>query len=245
LKANIPKGIFIAGTDTDVGETVVTAALACCIKNSGNSVAAVKPFQTGTEEEGLLDIEFIYKVLGLPFEMNDVCPVRLSKPLSPYSAAMQENKEINILSIVSPLKEKFLTSEGTTLFEGAGGLMVPITKNYFMSDFAKDMGLPVIIVARPGLGTLNHTLLSIEHAKKKGLQILGIVISNYPSNPDLAESLNIAAINKLTEVEIVGVIPSIDGVDVQNGLTENLAENSQEFFVNSLGGRLNLDNFLI
>jgi dethiobiotin synthetase len=113
-----------------------------------------------------------------------------------------------------------------------------------MSDFAKDMGLPVIIVARPGLGTLNHTLLSMEHAKKKGLQILGIVISNYPSNPDLAESLNIAAINKLTEVEIVGVIPSIDGVDVQNGLTENLAENSQEFFVNSLGGKLNLDNFL-
>jgi len=81
LKVNIPKGIFIAGTDTDVGKTVVTAALACCIKNSGNSVAAVKPFQTGTEEEGLLDIEFIYKVLGLPFEMNDVCPVRLSKPL--------------------------------------------------------------------------------------------------------------------------------------------------------------------
>lgn len=244
MKENFPKGIFITGTDTDIGKTVVTAAIACCIKNSGKSVAAVKPFQTGTEEEGFLDIEFIYKALGLAFKIDDVCPIRLSKPLSPYSAAILEKKDINIPSLLKLLKEKFLISGGTTLFEGAGGLMVPITKNYFMSDFAKDMGLSVIIVARPGLGTLNHTLLSIEHAKKKGLHILGIVICNYPSNPDLAESLNIDAINNLTEVEIVGVIPTIDGVDVQNGLTGNLAQNSQEFFVNSLGGKLNLNNFL-
>jgi dethiobiotin synthetase len=244
LKRIFPRGIFITGTDTDVGKTVATAALACCIEKSGNDVKVIKPFQTGTGEDGFLDIEFIYKALGRNFDLEEVCPVRLSNPLSPYSAAIIEKKELNILSILSSLKEKLLNSRGTILFEGAGGLLVPITKNYYMSDFAKDMGLPLIIVSRPGLGTLNHTLLTIEHAKRKGLQILGIIINNYPSNPDLAESLNIKTIMQLTEVEIIGVIPSIEGVDVQKGLTENLADNSQEFFINLLGGNLNLNNLL-
>lgn len=244
MKKNLPRGIFITGTDTDVGKTVATAALACCMEKSGKNVTVIKPFQTGTGEDGLLDIEFIYKALGHDFELEDVCPVRLSNPLSPYSAAEIENTEINISSVLSSLKEKLLDSSGTVLFEGAGGLLVPITKSYFMSDFAKDMGLSLIIVSRPGLGTLNHTLLTIEHAKQKGLQILGIIICNYPPTPGLAELLNINTILQLTDVEVIGVIPTIEGVDVQKGLTENLSENSQEFFINMLGGKLNLNNFL-
>lgn len=241
---NLPKGIFITGTDTDVGKTVVTAALACCIKRSGGKVAVIKPFQTGTDEGGFFDIEFIYKALEASFDIEDVCPVRLKKPLSPYSAAILENINIDIDSVLESLKNRYLHTEGTTLFEGAGGLLVPITKDYFMSDFAKEMELPVIITARPGLGTLNHTLLSIEHAKKKGLKILGIVICNYPSNPDLAESINIATLSQLTDIDIIGVLPFIDGVDVQKGLTGKLAESSHKYFVKSLGGKLNLNNFL-
>lgn len=244
MKPKLPRGIFVTGTDTDVGKTVVTAALACCIKNSGNEVTAVKPFQTGTEDEGLLDIEFVYKALGNTFDLDEVCPVKLEKPLAPYSAAIIEKVKINIPEVVNSLKEKFMSSAGTTLFEGAGGLLVPITADYYMSDFAIDMGIPIIIVSRPGLGTINHTLLSIEYAKKKGLQILGIVISNYPSEPGLAESLNIGAIRQLTDVEIIGVIPSIEGLDVQKGLIGMIAENSMDFFAESLGGKLNLNNFL-
>ena len=244
MKKDIPRGIFITGTDTDAGKTVATASLACCLERSGNEVTVIKPFQTGTDEEGLLDIEFIYKVLGRDFDLEEVCPVRLKNPLSPYNAAEIEKTEINISSVLSSLKEKFLNASGIVLYEGAGGLLVPITRNYYMSDFAKDMGLQLIIVSRPGLGTLNHTLLTIEHAKKMGLQILGIVICNYPQKPDLAESLNINTLMQLTDVEIIGVIPSIQGLDVQKGLTENLAENSQEFFIEMLGGNLNLNNFL-
>ena len=244
MKKNFPRGIFISGTDTDVGKTVATAALACCMEKSGKDVTVIKPFQTGTGVEGFLDIEFIYKALGRDFELEKVCPVRLSNPLSPYSAAEIENIEINIPLILSSLKEKLLDSSGTVLFEGAGGLLVPITKKYFMSDFAKDMGLQLIIVSRPGLGTLNHTLLTIEHAKQKGLKILGIIICDYPSSPDLAESLNIKTIMRLTDVEIIGVVPSIKGVDVQKGLTQNIAKNSQDYFINMLGGNLNLNNFL-
>lgn len=244
MKLKLPGGIFITGTDTDVGKTVVTASLACCIKNSGNEVTAVKPFQTGTEDDGLLDIEFVYKALGKSFDLDEVCPVRLEKPLAPYSAAVLENVELDIPGVVNSLKEKFMKSAGTTLFEGAGGLMVPISADYNMCDFAKDMDLPLLIVSRPGLGTINHTLLTIEHAKKKGLQILGIVISNYPSRPGLAESLNIGAISELTDVEIIGIIPSIEGLDVQKGMTEKIAQNSMDFFAESLGGKLNLNNFL-
>ena len=106
------------------------------------------------------------------------------------------------------------------------------------------MALQLIIVSRPGLGTLNHTLLTIEHAKQKGLQILGIIICNYPPAPNLAESLNIKTIMQLTDVDILGVVPSIEGVDVQKGLTQNLAENCQEYFINMIGGNLNLNNFI-
>ena len=193
---------------------------------------------------GCLILNFVYKVLGSTFDIDEVSPVRLGKPLSPYTAATLENKELDIDSIVSSLRKNFLQSEETVLFEGAGGLLVPITKDYFMTDFAREMGLSVVIVARPGLGTLNHTLLSIEHAKKNGLEILGIVISNYPQNPGLAESLNIAALVELTDVEVIGVIPSVQGVDVQRGTTGNLAENCTKFFVDLLGGNLNLNKFL-
>ena len=244
MKKNIPRGIFITGTDTDVGKTVATAALACCMERSGNEVTVIKPFQTGTGEDGFLDIEFIYKALGRGFDLEEVCPVRLIKPLSPHTAAEIEKTEINISSVISSLKEKFSDASGTVLYEGAGGLLVPITNNYYMSDFTKDMGLQLIIVSRPGLGTLNHTLLTIEHAKKIGLQILGIIICNYPQNPDLAESLNINTLKQLTDVDIIGVIPSIKGLDVQKGLTGNLPENSVEYFINKFGGNLNLNNFL-
>jgi dethiobiotin synthetase len=240
---NIPQGIFITGTDTGVGKTVVTAALACCIKSAGLKVKAVKPFQTGTEEDEVPDIEFVYKTLSENFDINEVCPVRLKKPLSPYSAGFFENINFNISDLLGSLKKIILPGE-VTLFEGAGGLLAPITKDYFMSDFASDLGVPVVIVARPGLGTLNHTLLSIEHAKNKGLKILGIVICNYPAEPDLAESLNIKTLKHLTDVEVIGIIPSIEGLDIQKGIVGKLAENSKEYFVNSLGGKLNLNNFL-
>ena len=244
MEAQLPKGIFISGTDTEIGKTVVTAALACCLQKSGLNVKAVKPFQTGTELEGLLDIEFVYKMLGAGFDLDEVCPVRLEKPLSPHAAAALENKELDVAKVVESLKQKFMHSEDTVLFEGAGGLLVPITKDYFMSDFAREMGLSLVIVSRPGLGTLNHTLLSIEHAKRAGLEILGVVISNYPKNPGLAESLNIAALQELTDVDVIGVIPSIEGLDVQKGTSGNLAQNCSDFFINTVGGKLNLNKFL-
>lgn len=240
----IPPGIFITGTDTGVGKTVVTAALACCLNPHLSDLSVIKPFQTGTEEDSILDIEFVYKALGRKFDnIDEVCPVRLKKPLSPYTAGFFEDINFKIEELLNSLRNR-ITRSSVTLFEGAGGLLVPIMKDYFMSDFARDLGTPVLIVARPGLGTLNHTLLSVEHAKNKGLEILGIVICNYPSEPGIAESTNIKTLMDLTDVQIAGIIPAVEGLDVEKGFFGNLDVNYREYFIDSLGGNLKINNFL-
>ncbi|MGI9554014.1 MAG: dethiobiotin synthase [Thermodesulfobacteriota bacterium] len=240
---DIPGRILITGTDTGVGKTVVTAALADCIIKSGLEVNAVKPFQTGTEETAVTDIEFVYRVLGRTFDIEKACPHRLKKPLSPFYAAKLENINYRKSDIVSTV-ENSMDENCINLVEGAGGLKVPITKNYYMSDFAKDMELKLIVAARPGLGTVNHTLLTIDHAKSQGLDIMGIVISGYPKRPDLAESTNIPQLAELTDIEILGIIPELDNLDVEMGQTGKLAEKSRDFFINGLGGNLNINKFL-
>jgi len=239
----IPERIFITGTDTGVGKTVVTASLARCLVNNGLKVNVIKPFQTGCEESNVTDIEFIYKVMEKNFDIDKVCPFRLKKSLSPFYASKLENISYEISEINNTL-ESIMDDDCINLVEGAGGIQVPIMNNYFMSDLAKDHDLKVLIVARPGLGTVNHTLLTINMAEARGLDVLGIVVSNYPSDPDLAESTNISQLRELLEVDIIGIIPAQDNLDVESGKTSKLAERCQDFFIDRLGGNLNIDNFL-
>ncbi|MGI9534470.1 MAG: dethiobiotin synthase [Thermodesulfobacteriota bacterium] len=239
---DIPNRIFITGTDTGVGKTVATAALAGCLIQNGLKVNALKPFQTGTEDTAFTDIEFIYRVLDTTFDIDKACPYRLKKPLSPFYAAKLEKIKYCISDIVKTV-EKSMDENCINLVEGAGGLKVPITKNYYMSDLAKDMGLKLIVVARPGLGTVNHLLLTIGHARSCGLDVMGIVISGYPKKPGLAESTNISQLAELTDTEILGVIPELENLNVERGQTGELAEKSPDFFINRLGGNLNINNF--
>lgn len=240
---DIPERIFITGTDTGVGKTVVTAALSSCLIKKGLKVNVLKPFQTGTEDSSVNDIDFIYSVIGKTFDIDKVCPYRLKKPLSPFYASKLEDVNYKIPDITKTI-ENSMAEKSINLVEGAGGLKVPITGNYFMSDLAKDLGSVVIIVARPGLGTVNHTLLTIENARSCGLDVLGIVICNYPQNPDLAESTNISQLRDLLETEILGVIPKLDNLNVESGQTGELGKKCQEFFTYRLGGNLNINNFL-
>lgn len=240
---NIPKKIFITGTDTGVGKTVVTAAISSCLIKKGLSVNPLKPFQTGTEDPVVHDIEFIHKVIGKTFDINKACPFRLKKPLSPYYASKLEKVDYSIPDIIEILKGR-ISETSINLIEGAGGLRVPITKSYFMSDLAKDLGSTLVIVARPGLGTINHTLLTIDHARSHGLKIMGVVISSYPTKPNLADLTNISQLRELLGVEILGVIPSLDNVVVEEGEIGELNEKSQNFFTNQLGGNLNIESMI-
>ncbi len=239
----IPKGIFVTGTDTGVGKTVVTAAIAWNLKQSGKDVAVMKPIQTGTNISGLTDIEFVQKVLGADCLPDDCCPYSFPDPLAPLVASMLVGQRINIDKIKDSYNR--LSSENeTVIVEGAGGLLVPILEDYFMSDLALDLDLPIVIVTRPNLGTLNHTLLTLESAEKRGLDVAGIVISNYPWDPGLPEQTNPELILGMTGVNILGVFPNDNSISVEKGEIGNIREIASSALSKELGGSFVLEEFL-
>jgi dethiobiotin synthetase len=238
-----PRGIFVTGTDTGVGKTVVSAALAWSLKQSGKKVAVMKPVQTGTIADGLMDIDYIQRVAQTSHSLEEVCPYRFPEPLAPMVAANMAGEKIDIERIKS-LFHKLSSSHDITIVEGAGGLLVPVTEDYLMSDLAFDLGLPLVIVTRPSLGTLNHTLLTVESAKGRGLRVLGIVINQFPSNPGPAERTNPGLLLKVTGENIIGVLPFDSEVSVEEGRIGKIREISGTCFIKELGGTFVVEDFL-
>lgn len=201
-------GLFITGTDTDVGKTTVAAGLAGAFKNRGFSVGVMKPVQSGAGmRNGRLysqDAELMVKAAGSEDEENLVCPVLLKEALAPATAAEMEGKTIDIELI----KNAFMELErrhNIVIVEGAGGMAVPLKDRFLVSDLIACLGLPAIVVARAGLGTINHTFLTVEHARKRGIAIIGVVINNYRGG--LAEETGQKVISEITGVPVIGVVP--------------------------------------
>ena len=156
---------FISGTDTNVGKTIVSAVLATKLE-----AYYFKPIQCGLNKMNLKDSEVVKSLSNKAKILNEL--YFLKKPLSPFVAAKQEKKKIDvnkILQFVKNLKTKKL------VIEGAGGLNVPINSNYLMSDLCQKLNTPLILVSRTKLGTINHTLMSLEVIKKKKIKLLGII----------------------------------------------------------------------
>ncbi len=182
--------VFIAGTDTDIGKTLVSSWL--CL-HSGYSY--FKPIQSGCMHE--TDSEIVGRLSG-----SKVYPeaYRLKEPLSPHQAAKLEHVEIDMLSIELPEIERMIV-------EGAGGLMVPINQKHFVIDLIKHLNLPVILVAKSGLGTINHTLLSMEALRKRNIQLQGVILtgplnaSNRASIEDYGDSPVLAELPQLTNID--------------------------------------------
>ncbi len=237
------KKIFITGTDTGVGKTVVSAALAWTLKQSGRKVAVMKPVQTGTGLGGCLDIEFVQSVIETNYSLDEVCPYRFPHALAPLVAANLVGESIDLERIKSRFYE-LASSHDTIIVEGTGGLLVPITDGCLMSDLAFNLGLSTIIVTRPSLGTLNHTLLTLESAKARGLKVMGIVINHFPSDPGLAELTNPELILRMTGAPILGVLPFDSGICVEDGRIGNLRDFSTSSFSSQLGGSFILEDFL-
>jgi dethiobiotin synthetase len=197
------KGVFITGTDTGVGKTIVSGVICRTLNKKTDSIGVMKPISCGDREDAL----FLKKISGVNDSLNDINPIFFKMPLAPYVASKAEKKKINFNKIKNAYK-KLSKKYNFLIVEGVGGLLVPITKNIYIADLVKMVDLPLIIVARPGLGTINHTLLTIKCAREKGLKVLGF-ITNYSTNrkSGLAENTSASVISKIGKIKFLGSIP--------------------------------------
>ncbi|MBC8412908.1 MAG: dethiobiotin synthase [Nitrospira sp.] len=218
------KGLFITGTDTGIGKTFITGGLLRVLKAGAVNACPMKPAESGCKIfQGQLipaDAVKLLKAAGLKESLDLVNPYRLRNPLAPAVAAGIEGlsiKKAKILSAYKILSNKY----DTVLVEGAGGLMVPLNSRYCFADLAADMGLPLLIVARPGLGTINHTLLTIEAARARGIEIAGVVFNHAEGGRQgLSVKSNPDVISKLGRVRIFGTVPHCK--DHKASLTEKI-----------------------
>ncbi|MBE0521614.1 MAG: dethiobiotin synthase [Candidatus Methanoperedenaceae archaeon] len=223
-------GIFITGTDTSIGKTAVAGGLAGALADKGLDVGVMKPVQSGAGlRNGMFyspDAEFMIAACGSQDEMELVCPVMLREPLAPSVAAELEGKTVD----VDIIKNAYLELErrhDIVIVEGAGGIAVPIKDGFLYSDLIKFLGIPAIVVARAGLGTINHTFLTVEYAKTCGITVTGVIINGFKCGT--AEETNSGIIEKLTGVPILGIVPHDDTVDTENGRIGNIVGLVKEY----------------
>jgi dethiobiotin synthetase len=197
------RGVFVTGTDTGVGKTVVAGAIcaACSVP-----VAALKPVVTGLDEppgEWPHDHVLLARAAGDRQTPEEVAPYRFGAPVSPHYAAELAGETIEPARILAAASGHELL-----ICEGVGGLMVPITTGYLVRDLAVDLGLPVVIASRTGLGTINHTLLTIEGARAAGLGVAGVVMTPWRDDVEPIERSNRETVERLAGVPVHGLPPT-------------------------------------
>ena len=216
-------GIFVMGTGTGVGKTVVTAAIALAARARGRDPAVLKPAQTGDDGTITGDAEFVAGLIGLDEPPHVICPYRLRAPLAPSVAAALEGRRLDP-EVVACSYNDLARRHDLVVVEAAGGALVPFSDGVDMAGLASLLGLPVVVAARPRLGTLNHILLTLEALHRRGLSVLGVVISGFPARPGLDSLTNPQALARLTPVPLLGVIAHDPGIDVEAGRPGRLAE---------------------
>lgn len=212
-RRNIP-GLFVTGTDTEVGKTVISAAIASWFARRGLRVGVSKPLASGCvkRREGLVseDAEFLAAAADSAHPLDIICPVRYAEPLAPAIAAERADEPVDWPAIERSLN--LITRDSDVLIvEGVGGIRVPLDPRATTLDLAVALALPVIVVARAGLGTINHTLLTVDSLRHAGLKVAGVVINAYPAEKaSIAEESNPRAIEKWGKVPVLAVVPKAD-----------------------------------
>ncbi|HEX8053025.1 MAG TPA: dethiobiotin synthase [Thermoleophilaceae bacterium] len=196
------RGVFVTGTDTGVGKSVLAAVICAGLAAAGERVAAFKPVVTGLDDppgEFPPDHELLASVTGQ--RPQEVAPLRFGPAVSPHLAAELSGVAIEPAALVAAAHA---AARGADSFvcEGVGGLLVPLAPGYVVRDLAVDLGLPVVIAARPGLGTINHSLLAIEAARGAALDVRAVVLTPWPGDPSAMERSNRETIAALGSVEV-------------------------------------------
>lgn len=212
---SFPGGYFISGTDTGVGKTVVAAAVATGLRLRGVKVGVMKPIETGVQEAGeqVSDGRRLCSAAGVTDARDMVSPYRFGPPLAPLAAARVAGIEIepqNLLVAFRSLASRY----AMVLVEGVGGVMVPIAPNMFVVDLMGMLGLPVLLVARPTLGSVNHALLSLRQLKDRAIPLAGIVLNRTAMGGGSPEQVTqerstVALIKELTGVPVFGPLPYV------------------------------------
>jgi len=200
------RGVFVTGTDTGVGKSVVAASMCAALSARGERIAAFKPVVTGLDDEpGEFghDHELLASVANAGQASEDVAPYRFGPPLSPHLAAELAGERIEPAELLEAARAHELL-----VCEGVGGLLVPITTGYLVRDLAIDLELPVVVAARTGLGTINHTLLTVEAARTAGLNVAGVVMTPWPDQPAQIERSNRETVERLSGVPVSGLPPT-------------------------------------
>ncbi len=199
-------GVFVTGTGTEVGKTVVAGVLARTAAASGRKVAVFKPAVSGLDEsraQGVPpDHEHLRAAAGSGQSDAEVSPYLFAPAVSPHLAAELEGMMIERERLLSGLAAAHAAGD-FLVCEGVGGLLVPLRPDYLVRDFAVDAGLPVVVVAAPGLGTINHTLLTLESVRAAGLEVAAVVLTPWPSDPSRLEHSNLEAISELGAVPVL------------------------------------------
>jgi dethiobiotin synthetase len=220
-------GAFVTGTDTDIGKTVIAGGLARALHKRGFDVGVMKPAATGCRRRGgkriAEDVEFLRAAAESNDEPELVCPYMLREPLAPEMAAQIEGIRINTRKIIAAYRELSRKHE-VMIVEGAGGIFVPIKKNYFMLDLLPAFTLPTLVVIRPGLGTINHTMLTCEVLRTRGAKVAGLIMNDYPKKPSLSERTNPDVLRRYGKAPLLGVVPHLDGVSVSERKIHGLQE---------------------
>lgn len=247
------RGLFVTGTDTGVGKTIVAAAICAALAARGEHVAAFKPVVTGTNDAPgpwPPDHELLAASANAGQTPTDVAPTTFGPPVSPHYAAQLANTTIDPAQLLTAARAAATLAKATTpadptarttpaqsaaaggspssdsqadrasprrgvphhpgalICEGVGGLLVPLTPAYSVRDLAVDLALPLVVVARTGLGTINHTLLTVEAARAAGLQVAGIVMTPWPAHPEPIERSNRDTVEQLSGVPVSGLPPT-------------------------------------
>jgi len=201
-------GIFVTGTGTEVGKTIVAATIAHTLAAEGQRVHVFKPAVTGLDEGVETDHALLRRASGSDQSDDQIAPYRYGPPASPHLAASLAGEEID----PERLRKAARAAAGDAdalVCEGVGGLLVPLSPTYLVRDLAADLGYPLVIVAGPGLGTINHTLLTIESARAAGLHIAGVVLNPWPKKPSEIESNNRDTIAALADIP-AHTLPQLD-----------------------------------
>ena len=203
-------GLFITGTDTGVGKTTITVGLTQLLRSKGFTVRVSKPVATGAAKIGGRWISDDTKALAEAAghtNLEEITPWAFPDPVAPPVAARRQGKKLELSAIVAAVRGMALP-DSVILVEGVGGLLCPLTETATVADLVKALDLPLVIVARRALGTLNHTLLTLEVAGSRGLRLAGVVVNETEPSRDLAAATNVDELRRLVDTRLLALVPN-------------------------------------